>query len=94
MKFETLSPCKTCPYRKDVPVGVWDRYEFVKLLEEDANQFGALYACHQTRVLPVQQVCGGWLLDQKRRNAPCLTLRLRLMTDASALPFNPAAPRN
>jgi hypothetical protein len=82
MKFDTRAPCKTCPYRKDVPVGVWHRSEYENLLAQDADQIGGhMFACHQTRALPdsERQVCGGWLLDQKRRNIPSILLRVAII---------------
>ena len=58
------SPCKSCPYRKDVPSGVWAPEEYVKLLSYDGEimdqmmQGGhALFMCHQKDGC----LCAGWV---------------------------------
>lgn len=83
-------PCKSCPYRVDVPVGFWHRSEFQNLLAHDANPYlGAVFNCHQDRLLPERRrrYCVGWLLDQRRRGLPSIQLRLSLRDndDAPAL---------
>lgn len=34
-EYEEPSPrlCESCPYRRDVPSGIWDRSEYAKLTE-------------------------------------------------------------
>lgn len=55
------SPCASCPYRKDVPSGVWDESEYSKLpsydgeIHEQTNT--AVFMCHQQDGC----VCSGWL---------------------------------
>jgi hypothetical protein len=84
--FDMKEPCASCPYRRDAPLQLWAREEFVRLLETDAEPFpGALYACHGTGKLPQKRVCGGWLLDQKRRGCPSIALRLSLLSDDTAV---------
>lgn len=88
MKWAQDTPCKTCPYRRDVAIGTWHPLEFAKLLGEDRSELGAVYQCHVTRRLPEAErdVCAGWLLDQKRRDAPSIMLRMQLRkADAAAL---------
>ncbi|QSY98577.1 hypothetical protein J2J97_32245 (plasmid) [Rhizobium bangladeshense] len=58
------APCKSCPYRKDVPSGVWTEDEYGKLPAYDgspAEQFmqggSALFLCHQRN----NALCSGWL---------------------------------
>lgn len=78
MKFDTTSPCKSCPYRKDSPLRMWDRSEFQNLLAADADPLGgALFGCHKFRHRPPDEhhFCAGWLLDQKRRGFPSILLR-------------------
>lgn len=57
------TPCASCPYRKDVPSGVWEASEYEKLREYDgsiADQAAAgatgLFFCHQAD----GQLCAGW----------------------------------
>ncbi|MBQ0896750.1 hypothetical protein KBX37_27275 [Micromonospora sp. U56] len=53
------APCGTCPYRRDVPSGVWDASEYSKLPDYDqptALQPPGLFLCHQAD----GRVCAGW----------------------------------
>lgn len=70
-------PCGTCPYRKDVPSGIWDASEYVKLPEYDGGTTDqlmkgamALFMCHQNDGC----LCGGWLLTHDRNHL--LALRM------------------
>lgn len=52
-------PCESCPYRQDVPSGVWHSDEYLKLSAYDrptAEQPTAVFLCHQQN----GRVCGGW----------------------------------
>lgn len=54
------SPCASCPYRKNVPSGVWHPDEYAKLPrydEDTSNQPTAAFMCHQGD----GDVCSGWL---------------------------------
>lgn len=73
--FSGTSPCNSCPYRKDAPLQLWDKYEFEKLLSEDKKQFGGTYLCHKNN----GSACKGWLINQRDRNLPNLSLRMMLM---------------
>ncbi len=91
MSFRVIEkrPCRTCPYRTDVPVGTWHAEEFVKLLKNDRKDadalhptLGATYGCHKYgKVDGEKSFCAGWLLDQRRRNYPALQLRLRFLRE-------------
>lgn len=56
-------PCASCPYRRDVPSGVWAASEYEKLRGYDgtideqvmAGAFGVFH-CHQGN----NEVCAGW----------------------------------
>lgn len=53
-------PCGSCPYRRDVPAGIWEAVEYDKLPLYDGetwNQSPALFLCHQQD----DCLCGGWL---------------------------------
>lgn len=70
-------PCGTCPYRKDVPSGIWDRSEYEKLPKYDggtSDQFMkgsiALFMCHQRDGC----LCGGWLLTHDPQQLAALRL--------------------
>ena len=64
-------PCGSCPYRRDVPSGIWEEHEYEKLLAYDGDTidqvekgaFG-LFMCHQNDGC----LCGGWLLAHDRRH--------------------------
>ena len=58
-------PCGSCPYRKDVPSGIWHREEYEKLPQYDGSTMDqllkggtALFMCHQNDGC----LCGGWLM--------------------------------
>lgn len=55
-------PCASCPYRKDVPSGLWEEAEYDKLPEYDdnANVQMAAFMCHQP-AKHAEALCRGWL---------------------------------
>jgi len=71
------APCKSCPYRRDVPSGVWHQSEYDKLTRYDGEILdqvlkGAsnLFLCHQRD----GQLCAGWVAAHGPDNL--LALRL------------------
>jgi hypothetical protein len=58
MKCRT-QPCETCPYRRDVPSGIWAAHEYAKLPHYDkptSMQPPEIFHCHTSP----QFVCTGW----------------------------------
>ncbi|GES34744.1 DUF6283 family protein [Streptomyces angustmyceticus] len=57
-------PCESCPYRRDVPAGIWASEEYEKLRRYDAdtpNQPTRLFQCHQADGdSDNRRICGGW----------------------------------
>lgn len=57
-------PCASCPYRQDVPSGVWSPEDYAKLPEYDGptwTQPDGLFLCHQhDRDDERARVCAGW----------------------------------
>lgn len=58
------TPCVSCPYRRDVPSGVWAASEYEKLplydgttTEQAINGAYQLFECHQTD----GNLCAGWV---------------------------------
>jgi hypothetical protein len=55
------SPCASCPYRKNVPSGVWEAVEYGKLPGYDGETYeqenAKVFSCHQDD----GTVCAGWL---------------------------------
>lgn len=54
------NPCGSCPYRRDVPSGVWSEDEYAKLPEFDGEtheQRAAIFECHQQD----GRLCAGWV---------------------------------
>lgn len=52
-------PCASCPYRRDVPSGVWHHDEYAKLRRYDAptgEQPPGVFLCHTAP----GRVCAGW----------------------------------
>lgn len=59
MSAPAKAPCVSCPYRRDVPAGVWAAEEYDKLLQFDgptAYQSPTVFYCHQQD----GRVCAGW----------------------------------
>jgi uncharacterized protein DUF6283 len=53
-------PCGSCPYRRDVPSGVWHTEEYLKLIPYDRpihEQPQGVFACHQQD----GHLCAGWV---------------------------------
>lgn len=53
-------PCGSCPYRRDVPSGVWHPSEYAKLKKFDGDtseQSPRLFMCHSNP----STLCAGWL---------------------------------
>jgi hypothetical protein len=54
------SPCVSCPYRRDVPSGIWTSEEYDKILPYDRDTLAqptSLFMCHQAD----GSLCRGWL---------------------------------
>lgn len=59
MKPPAKTPCGSCPYRRDVPSGVWAAEEYEKLPpydRETGEQPPAVFHCHRQD----GRVCAGW----------------------------------
>lgn len=53
------NPCGSCPYRRDVPSGIWDEEEYDKLPKYDlptGDQPPNVFMCHQQD----GRMCAGW----------------------------------
>ncbi|WP_084223516.1 DUF6283 family protein [Kitasatospora cheerisanensis] len=57
-------PCDSCPYRRDVPSGIWADEEYEKLRRYDREtpyQPAAIFSCHQNdKGSPASRICAGW----------------------------------
>lgn len=81
-------PCGSCPYRRDVPSGIWSAYEYRKLPAYDNETMGqpfGLFMCHQRDGC----LCGGWL--QTHDTDHLLALRFR-QVDPSAFTYQSDIP--
>lgn len=57
------NPCNSCPYRKDTPLAIWDKEEYEKLPDYDAETFTqpiAPFLCHHTEG-GGETLCRGWV---------------------------------
>lgn len=84
------TPCPTCPYRRDVPSGIWDASEYPKLCKYDGDtmeQFNngatTLFMCHQQN----GHLCSGWVACHDTDHL--LALRLHRVHPST---FNYASP--
>lgn len=70
-------PCTACPYRRDVPSGLWAEHEYDKLVDYDAptaDQPMAVFACHATP----EHLCHGWAVVHMNRGHDHELLALRI----------------
>ena len=81
-------PCSSCPYRCDVPSGIWAESEYDKLpgYDGDTGQqiiAGAtgLFCCHQTPDF----LCAGWVGCHDMRHAAAVRLHWREIGNMGAL---------
>lgn len=71
-------PCGSCPYRRDVPSGVWAAHEYDKLLMYDGEIFEQVlqggmgrFDCHQRD----GHLCAGWVACHGAENLVALRLQ-------------------
>ncbi|MFI8459057.1 DUF6283 family protein [Kitasatospora sp. NPDC085464] len=95
------SACRTCPYRGDVPSGVWAEEEYAKLERYDrptSEQPAALWLCHQTDSdSDKRRMCAGWIGCHGGANLLALRIALieGLISDATfreAVGYESAVP--
>ena len=71
-------PCTSCPYRRDVPSGVWAHHEYEKLRGYDEptyNQPFDAFSCHATP----EHYCHGWAVVHTSRGNEYDLIALRLV---------------
>jgi hypothetical protein len=70
-------PCTACPYRQDVPSGLWAENEYEKLRDYDlptSCQPMASFFCHATP----EHICHGWAVVHSNRGHEYDLLALRM----------------
>lgn len=85
------TPCPACPYRRDVPSGVWAAEEYDKLRRYDAptaEQPPQAFSCHATP----ERLCHGWAVVHSSRGHEFALLALRFMFHDAQIPAGPAVP--
>lgn len=85
------TPCPACPYRRDVPSGVWAPEEYDKLRRYDAptaDQPPKAFLCHATP----ERLCHGWAVTHSQRGHDFDLLALRFMFHDAKVPAAPAVP--
>ena len=81
-------PCGSCPYRRDVPSGVWEMSEYDKLPAYDAPTWAqppALFMCHQKD----GNVCAGWVACH---GMELLALRIPRNVDPAIYSYKTSVP--
>lgn len=84
-------PCPACPYRRDVPSGVWAPEEYEKLRRYDqptGEQPWQPFLCHATP----GRLCHGWAVVHTSRGHEFDLLALRLIRHDPEIPDAPAVP--
>lgn len=67
MKPPAKNPCGSCPYRQDVPSGIWHESEYTKLPNYDLptqEQPLGVFGCHQNNGC----ACSGWVAVHDMKN--------------------------
>lgn len=86
------TPCASCPYRVNVPSGIWDADEYAKLPRYDADvpdQPTAVFLCH----LDEGCACAGWLGHANPANLLAVRLGvLRHRLDPACLTYTSDVP--
>lgn len=70
-------PCETCPYRRDVPSGLWAATEYEKLPKYDVpteEHTEAVFMCHSD----LESLCRGWVDCHLSRGNEFEPLSLRI----------------
>jgi len=84
-------PCESCPYRQDVPSGVWSAQEYDKLPAYDADmpyQPMEVFMCHQNeRFDPRSRLCAGWVATHGAENL----LAIRIGVTVGTIDFDSVA---
>lgn len=77
-------PCKFCPYRQDVPSGVWAAEEYQKLpgydgeiIDQFENGGHGLFLCHEKNGC----LCTGWLACHGAENLLAIRLHGRFVSE-------------
>lgn len=91
------SPCPSCPYRRDVPSGIWAAENYAMLsrydgeaVEQAAAGATALFMCHQG----IEELCAGWVGHRSDPN-DLLALRFSVAqgeTGPAALRYSTGVP--
>lgn len=96
VKGPAPSPCESCPYRRDVPSGVWSVTEYQKLRKYDEPthaQPAGMFQCHQTgRGDDRSRLCAGWVACH---GTELLSLRLGVVTgevEAAVMDYTTSVP--
>ena len=65
----------------------WIRDHYEMLQRSEVSIPGIIFSCHKYRERPQdeQQVCAGWLHDQRERGVPSIALRMALSQNDDAL---------
>ena len=83
--YDRREPCANCPFRKDAKLAYWHPAEYLMLgrIERTEGELGdKTFGCHKDKALPREdvEVCIGWLLHQRKRGVPSVSLRIQLAT--------------
>lgn len=74
------APCRSCPYRKDCPSGVWHESEYAKLPDYDKETFQqplGVFLCHDGD--RESEVCRGWAEVHGKQEGAHSLLSIRFM---------------
>lgn len=87
------TPCASCPYRKNVPSGVWDESEYEKLPAYDGDipeqTTTSIFMCHQQDGC----ICSGWFAHRDPHDLLAIRLVLAMgKIDPKSLDYKTDVP--
>lgn len=88
-------PCSSCPYRRDVPSGIWEESEYAKLPGYDGDVPDQLFAgatrlfhCHTWPA----RLCAGWVGCHDMENSAAVRLNHRTLDMDAVLSYVSPVP--
>lgn len=91
------TPCASCPYRRDVPSGIWSAKDYDKLPAYDGDATSQalspggmqLFGCHQSD----GHLCSGWVAHRDPRDLLALKVGFAMgKVDASVFTYTTDVP--
>ena len=90
------NPCQSCPYRRDVPSGVWSQEEYEKLVRYDEPTYAqpqGMFQCHQNgREDDRARLCAGWVATHGDQSLALRLAVVRGQVDPAVMDYTTDVP--